>query len=541
MFKAFQSGHALVTLGTGKLTESEEEGMGLVGEHDYAVVSMKEVDQQRLLLIKNPWSEGTIWKGGSDYRLQCQDTDSTRPMTDEAVRVKTAERLLPGTFWMDLNDVFQSFESMYINWNPALFSYREDTHFSWHLDKSGRPAGLFVSNPQYKVCCKTGGCVWLLLSRHLRSRNLRPKREDGRSSQREYEERGFISLYAFANGGERVVRSDGALLRGPYVDSPNALIRLNMAPNDSFTIVISEQDLARSKFNFTLSAFSSVPVRIQEAQERYLHIAHQRGAWTHLNAGGNAGNALYYTNPQFSIQLQETSDISLLLELETGDFPVHLKIVRSQGRETSSFHTRDIVGDSGEYNNGYAFAEMRNVVAGKYIVICSTFDCGQLGSFSLRVAATSICSVNQVQRPEAGRLVSFLGPAAFTHGNDRLLAPLVLSRVTRLSMTAKPFQNSNSIATGSGSRSPIKISLEYGQGPTKQVLSVSGLDEFLDAQFGVKTRDVDLLPRMCEERGLWITLSRLGRPGMQQGDESIEVEVLTDAPVGIGKWEVGTA
>ncbi len=53
----------LITVGTGKLSQCEEQGLGLAGEHDYAILDLKEQGGQQLLLVKNPWSEGTAWRG----------------------------------------------------------------------------------------------------------------------------------------------------------------------------------------------------------------------------------------------------------------------------------------------------------------------------------------------------------------------------------------------------------------------------------------------------------------------------------------------
>ncbi|KAL8824401.1 MAG: hypothetical protein Q9191_005080 [Dirinaria sp. TL-2023a] len=524
-------------MGTGKLTEYEEDGMGLIGQHDYAVLSLKEVGRQRLLLIKNPWSKGTIWKGSAYYGSSSLALDRQQTTRGDAVRTEKPDPLLPGTFWMDLNDVFQSFESIYLNWNPALFPHREDSHFAWNLTASISPAGSFVSNPQYEVRSKSGGTVWLLLSRHFKSRKQYRRNDIEKEVQDEPEESGFIGLYVYANQGERVVLSDGALMRGPYVDSPNTLVKLDMPCNTAYTVVVSEQDLARSVYHFTLSAFSISPVIVQQAIEAYPHVVSQCGTWTYSSAGGNASSSIYHTNPQFRIQLQETSDISLLLESENANYAVHVNLVWSQGKGVTSIKSRDVVGDSGEYRNGYAFAEMANVDAGTYTAVCSTFESGQFGRFSLRVASLSKVVLHRVPAREAGRLVSRLDLAFFPRESDRLLAPLTLRRVTRLCMTAK--SNHNSTSLGPRSRSPIKLSLEYGQGPTKQVLSVSGNDEFRDGQSGVRTEDVDLQPRMCGQRGLWIVIARLGRPELQPDDESVEIEILSEAPVEVGKWGVG--
>src|SRR5437763_10896997 len=63
MYSAFTHGDIVITLGTGKLTRKLEQSQGLVGEHAYAVLDLKQADDRRLLLVKNPWSEGLVWKG----------------------------------------------------------------------------------------------------------------------------------------------------------------------------------------------------------------------------------------------------------------------------------------------------------------------------------------------------------------------------------------------------------------------------------------------------------------------------------------------
>src|SRR5271170_8124299 len=65
IFKSYSFGDVIPSLGTGRLSRLEEEGLGLAGEHDYAVLGMKESNGQQLILVKNPWCDGTVWKGAT--------------------------------------------------------------------------------------------------------------------------------------------------------------------------------------------------------------------------------------------------------------------------------------------------------------------------------------------------------------------------------------------------------------------------------------------------------------------------------------------
>ena len=520
-------------MGTGRLTKIEEESMGLAGEHDYAVLAMKETSHQKLLLIKNPWAEGTTWKGDAGYGELLEPLADSQIESNMSGALISTSPLSPGTFWMGLQDVYQSFESIYLNWDPGLFSHREDIHFSWHLAGRDGRADSLEGNPQFDISTSIGGILWILLSRHFTSQSISTDR-NAEDDLKTIEDRGYISLYAYALGGQKVIRRDGALSRTPYVDSPNTLLKLEVPANTSYTIVVSEQALPRSTFNFTLSALSMGSLSIRDAKERYRHYELQHGAWTHITSGGNATNACYHVNPQYSVHLAERSDLSMLLETGNENLPVHVKLVWSRGESVTAVRTRDIIGDSGEYQNGYAFAEILNVEAGSYTIICSTFETGQLGKFSLRIGSMSPCTVDRLRAAEAGRLTSKIGTVSFTRGNDRVLVPLLLRRMTRLFMTAH--WNSRSTRVANRIHSPLKLALEYGQGPTKKVLTVSGHDAFLNSDHGVRTPDVDVQPEMCQSRGLWISLERLGQPSQQQDNEDVEVELFSDNPVQFGKW-----
>lgn len=539
LHNAFDYGDVLISMGTGKMTQIEEEGSGLVGEHDYAVVDVRECEGQQLFLVKNPWSEGTLWK---DHAFRSSTVTKSSKLLGNVDVVGTVDsgevkynRLPAGTFWMSLSDVFQSFESIYLNWNPSLFSCREDIHFKWDLSAYRSPEGSFASNPQYAVRSSVGGPVWLLLNRHFISKGLSSSSEPKGSSSNE-SELGFISLYAFHNDGERVFLSDGATVRGPYVDSPNTLLKLEPSSKQLFTIVVSEQALPPSCNTFTLSAFSMAPISISEAREKHDHSTCQRGTWTASTAGGNASSSSYHTNPQFSLHLAQASDISLLLENPGERLPVHVKLVWGKGRQIHSVANRDVVGDSGDHRKGFAFAKFQNVQAGIYTIVCSTFERGQLGDFTLRVNSTSVCRVERAVVEAAGRFVTKVPLAVFTPETSRMLLPLTSQRLNRLCLSARSSEDSS--GSDRSTCSPLKLSLENGQGPSKETLAISGEDVYLDGYLGVRTPDVNIHRNMCACQGVWVVIQRLACSGLQR-DECVHVEILSDGPIEVGEWGLG--
>lgn len=513
LYRAFSYGDVLLTIGTGKLTELEEQGLGLVSEHDYAILDLKEVDGRRQFLLKNPWAGAApkVWQNNG----QQHDNPS----------------LSPGIFWIDCEQVLQNFENLYLNWNPSLFKYREDIHFTWDLSQGRVLAGCFVKNPQFSVSSDLGGTVWLLLGKHFKTdqhRHLKDHSSEGGGL-------GFISIYIFQADGKRVSLSDGALHCGPYVDSPNTLMRLEMPPKTTYTAVISEQSLPSSSQNFTLSAFSTNPVSLAPSLDKYLCLTKASGSWTALTAGGNAESARYPSNPQFSLQVSEKTDLSILLETNDAEVAARTKLFWSHGQRISRVRSRDIIADSGDYRRGCALAEIRSLDKGVYTIVCSTFAPDQLGRFTLWISSTIPCVVQQLASESAGRRVTLSGRGVLRPGQDRMRAPLYFTRMTRIKLIAR--NKSSTISSRPVAPSPVLMTVELGQGPYKKVLAVSEDGTHCDAASGVRVDDFDLLPSLESQGRVWAVIERIGGPGGQVEDH-FEVEALAEERVEIGEWVV---
>ncbi|CZR54470.1 related to calpain-like protease palBory [Phialocephala subalpina] len=531
--KSFGYGDVMLTLGTGRLSHKEEKELGLAGEHDYAILDMKEVGSQRLLLVKNPWCDGMSWKGSQPTLSDLAETWTS----DLRSALPTKSPTSPGTFWMSFEDVVQHFESLYLNWNPGLFLHRQDHHFTWTIPSIKSP-GSFTHNPQYALRSAKQGIVWVLLSRHFATQEhdivkYKPNTASSASSAL-----GFISLYIFSSTSgpaRRVYLSDNALYRGAFVDSPQTLARLDLSPSESYTIVVAQQGLPLPKYSFTLSFFSRTQIEVENAEDRLPYCITHEGAWTVRTAGGNASSPTYPTNPQFSINVPSLTDITLILETDQPELAVHVKMVWADGERVTAVTSKDIVGGSGDYRRGCAMAEIRNVAAGSYTIVCSTFEAGQAGNFTLRVGSMVPCIVKPVLSETAGRLNLQLPPLRFQDGINRMLAPLTTPRLTRLRIVARA-GNAGRFVQSSKSRPSLRLAMEKGQGPNKTTMNVSNDGEFSDSPMGIRTKDLDLSPETSQPGGLWIVVERLG--GSSGGDEVV-VEVLSDSPVQVGLWGVG--
>ncbi|KAL3481193.1 hypothetical protein BJX99DRAFT_180328 [Aspergillus californicus] len=518
LFRSFHNGHVLLTIGTGNLTEREQKELGLVSEHDYAILDMKESNGRRQLLVKNPWAGADAVYGALLTEPEPSDLSSNSPS------------LSPGSFWMDCGKVLQNFENLYVNWNPGLFSHQEDIHFTWDLSNGKGLAGCFVKNPQFSISTERGGRVWILLGRHFRT-------VDSHAPDADDDKCGFISLYVF-KGGKRVPLSDGALHRGPYVDAPNTLMRLDMPAETTYTAVVSEESLPLVSQNFTLSVLSTTPVHIAHAPNKYTCVSKVQSSWTPYTAGGNADSSRYSMNPQFSIELLDPTDVSIVLEPTDHELATHIKLFWSDGKRIARVRSRDIVADSGEYRRGGALAEKKELDAGKYTIVASTFALDQTGPFTLWVSTNIPCPVRQLSSEAAGRRAILSDIGVLSPGRDRMLAPLQTPRLSRVKLIAR--SRKSTIGNRPVGPSPVLMTVELGQGPYKEILATSEDGDHSDSISGVRIDDFDLRPDMEDRGGVWVVLERIGGPGGQVEDH-FEVEALGEERVEIGEWIVEDA
>lgn len=528
---ALSAGEIMITLGTGKLGRREQQLLGLGAEHDYAVLDLRDTGDIQEMLIKNPWADGDVWKGATRCRPnpghesevnngQLQDSDLTK--------------MKPGTFWMDYNSVFQYFEHMYINWDPGLFAYREDMHFSWTLPDVVPAGSLLVDNPQFSVRANEAGEIWILLNRHFRT---------GDFSTANHGKNGYISLYILKKRGERVFSSEGAVVRGPFVDSPNTLVRIKAAPRETHTVIVGSQDLPTGKHNFTISAFSNVRVELKEPVQIYQPVISVPAAWTRSIAGGSSDSPNYLQNPQFSLDIPCETRTALVLKCLCDSSStklnkdVHVKILvsASDGKRTTKLRQRDVVANSGDYKRSSTAIETV-LGRGMYTIICSTFEQNQLAKFSLELyspLAAEQIKIKLLPNEGSGRFSIKSELAVFAGPITKQIAPVSIQRVSKVMFKA-------SSVRGQGS-SLFKMSLEQGQGPYRTCIASSAGDdaEFNTIASGLRIEDLDISINMTATQagGLWLVLEKPGQTSTESKDvNAISVEALSEEKLGIGEW-----
>lgn len=525
---AHDSEDVVITIGTGCISPEEEAATGLVGEHDYAVQGLRDEGGLRQMLVKNPWCNGPVWTGGWQSAIQ-----NSRPRISSAqdpTHFETeTEDSISGALWVTLEDVAQNFESMYLNWNPDLFLHRQHRHFSWEMPPAHLRATL-VGNPQFSIVAPSGGLVWILVSRHFQDAELEIVRRRTGSMAAAARQLGFMSILVFDSGGNRVQVTGEETYRGPYVDSPQTLARLDTTAGKYYTAVLDQHEFPLSKYTFTLSTLSHSPIQIQEAAESMPYSREELGAWSRRTAGGNAACSTYFSNPQYRLSIPEETPLSILLSTDGREVHIHVDLVWGHGKRVSTVSVKDLVTSSGEYRRGCAVAEIPLVNPGEYTIVCSTFEAGQIASFGLRITSMVPVMIGSIPADAAGRLRTPLAPLTLSDKEEGMRAPINANWLTRASASTRTRSSPDS----QNGTLFIRLSIVHGWGPNQVTLAVSGDNEFRDPTAALRTSEFDIEPERARTEGMWLVVEGMGQ---HNGIHAIEGELFSDSPVQVGAWE----
>jgi calpain-7 len=452
----------------------------------------------------------------------------------------------------------QNFESIFLNWDPRIFNYREDTHFVWHIEAGDDGSGSVAHNPQFAVTVREKDDVWILLSRSFRDNRDKASQisdafNDGTINPHTLTENGdplkaYTGLAVYSANGDMVYLAEGDVERTPLVTSPQVLLRWRTTAAGIYTIVLSHTDLPPSSYNFTLSVFSGKDVQIDPVKPKYRCNVSIDGSWDTQTSGGNVQNPDYYDNPQFSIAVPASTPLALLIETPSTskEIPIHLSLVHSCGRRVSMLKSQDVITHTGTYQNRYAFTTLSNIQAGQYTLIASTFEKGQHAKFSIRIDSDYEIKVSPLPRDGAG-LISVKFPSiVLGYRMMRIATILRPKRLVRLYLVAnfQKLRSFHSIDRTSSSvvHSPFRISLELGRGPERKIILESCEGEWSTGD-RVRTSAVDIGPDTAHLAGkeeMYLVFERLTAVDGDQrgGEELFEICAWCDAPDALawGQW-----
>ncbi|CAK9829118.1 Capn7 [Anthophora retusa] len=368
-------GDVLVTVATGELSDSESQRTGLTATHAYAVHDVRKINGERLLQLKNPWSQFR-WKGNYSELDAVHWTNELK----EALNYDpdSASEFDNGVFWIDYDSICRFFCVFYLNWNPRLFTYTYCIHQMWNAGMGPiKDVYNIGDNPQFSLEVKNNGsaAIWILLTRHITDI------ADFRQNQK------FITVLVYRNDGKRVYypHDPPPYINGVKINTPHYLCKIKLdAQSDSrYTLVISQYEKTETIY-YTLRAYGSCEFSLKKIPNFYKYEKTVTGQWKDITAGGCFNHPTYQNNPHYQLVLESSSNNNYLLIILKGPkkyqigFNV-LSVVLNNPDAPNAFKMKS----SGPFRAGFVYLELEDVPAGTYHIIPSTYIPGQEGHFFL--------------------------------------------------------------------------------------------------------------------------------------------------------------
>lgn len=403
MVSGTRDGDVLITISTGDMSEAEEERLGLVTSHAYAVLDARQVGSLRMLQVKNPWAHRE-WSG----RFSARDRASWTPEMQRALNFDPAmsSRVDNGIFWMEYNDVLTHFHSVHLNWNPNLLAHSVVRHAMWPA-KYGIPDDSYNIgyNPQWALTFDVparftaekgrGALVWVVMTRHETVTDKTREHEVGSRAPRDDAKHVYLGMYIYGpdqGGGTRIYRPTKPFFQGVHTSSVHSLANFEVSGGTQrYTLVLSQADERFADVYYTMQVFSRAPIKVDKAWPAMAKEAAVTGKWTAATAAGPVGGTRYFENPQFRVQIMREGPVAFRLELpSTRDISGNVALYRSGGggstRVTS--HGEELLnGRHTTYSHKLAMQETV-LPAGEYVAVVSTYHEGETGDFKLVVGTT---------------------------------------------------------------------------------------------------------------------------------------------------------
>lgn len=364
----------MISISTGSLPNADD--LGLVEQHAYAVLELKEVDGKKFILVLNPWGR-FYWKG--EYSVD--DTSSWTPKLKKELGYDILKSKDKGIFWIEFETAAKVFEILECNWNPDMLSYSLTKFGLW---KSGDMVEGFEDislTPQYTLRFSPNQDdiidpthLWVVLSKLVLD-------EEEDFSETKERDPSYISVHVLENkhkGG--VLHSMKNIIKKNVFTSELTYTFRITIPQDMlkkiFSLIIA-QDSFKKDLYYSIKVFSNVNFVLNPAQcyENVYEIPIDQGF-----GGGTPNHDTFYMNPQiyFKAKKQSLKSFNCWLSYKIHGFETAVKIflVRSDEPQRIEYlTTSNIVGkdDSPYYNKSWAqhFILQRDE---SYIAVVSTFN-----------------------------------------------------------------------------------------------------------------------------------------------------------------------
>eukprot|EP01125_Pyxidicula_operculata_P021100 TRINITY_DN8000_c0_g1_i1.p1 TRINITY_DN8000_c0_g1~~TRINITY_DN8000_c0_g1_i1.p1 ORF type:complete len:1691 (-),score=398.94 TRINITY_DN8000_c0_g1_i1:202-5274(-) len=170
-------------------------------------------------------------------------------------------------------------------------------------------------------------------------------------------------------------------------------------PNTDY-VVIPSTYYSGIDGKFSISFLSSKKLTIEKLEDPQ-PLCTVAGHWdislTSSTSGGSTDHSTWWKNPQYHLQIKTTGKYDFILEQELQNdakeysyIGFHVwKTELYKGVITRKYDNTDVVYDA-EYNNSNVVKTSVKLTEGHYVVMCSTYNSGELGRYSMKIYGNDV-------------------------------------------------------------------------------------------------------------------------------------------------------
>ncbi|KAH3667025.1 hypothetical protein WICMUC_005372 [Wickerhamomyces mucosus] len=415
IYESYMKNRLVIALGTG------DDTLEFYPNHDYSVVDIKE--DTKTLVLKNPWK--------SDISF------------------------------IDFNDIFDKFETLYLNWNPLGL-----IHKSLNFISNKKNELELFNKPQFKVQNNGNETqeIIILIEKHL----------------------GFnessINVAVYSSSGETVFTKSQEL-NSEYIRLDNTGFHFSkffLLENSSATIVVFNSSTQLQ--NFTIHSYSKSDISLGKCKLKYSNLDKIQGQWDIDTCGGNWSLQSYTKNPQYSIYVPSSDKESIMVTfaLFSSNNLVNLQLFYKDSIPFSS-NNPPLIHE--KYQTDYLIKEIELRTNTHYKLVASLYEPNILGNFKIVVNSEVKLDISKI----FNTLGLFITPFTFNWENKnrfKLRFQLVSRAQTRISIH---MWSSSSISTY---KPKIRASLFYQE--TEEAVQINS--EFSDSIYGIWLQDIIIRP-----------------------------------------------
>ncbi|KAH3672664.1 hypothetical protein WICPIJ_010034 [Wickerhamomyces pijperi] len=424
--KDFENDKIVLNLGTGSQLEKDTR---FHASHDYSVVDFKDDE----LILRNPWG------GESQYHT------------------------------VKIHDIFASFKTLYLNWNPQGLTM-ETLHFIWsHKDSRNLQ---FHQYPQFKIENSTGinQDVIVLLERHIGFTNSN------------------INVLVCESTSGEILFSRGKLLNPNFVKANNTRFhysKFNMKAQTCATVIVLND--APELQNFTLRTYTAAKsTNITKSKHIYQHIKKIHDQWDIETSGGNWTLQSYLKNPQFEIYVLPSTTGSELTNVQIHLSSKENTMVNFQlfFKDSNQLTAKTMMGSliTNKYQTGSNFSVTTLTCGQSYILIPSTYDRDTHSDFSLSFISDSPLQIVKSYT----RLGLYTSKISMTWPNNTTRMKYKFKVPFQTKLNIHLWSQTDNMMTVSSYTPQIRASLFYME--TAEPILIN--TEFDDDLFGIWLNDV---------------------------------------------------